>query len=99
VAPQFTRQRFSRRNAAAIASIGSPQIKIAIGLANELAATMAARVSATDAVDADEPSAIPMFPARPSALRASRLPCSCGSAASASTAVAFAEVSSMPGSS
>src|SRR5689334_6401440 len=33
---------------------------------------MAARVSATDAVDADEPSAIPMFPARPSALRASR---------------------------
>ena len=99
MAPQFTRQRFSRRNAAAIASIGSPQIKIAIGLANELTATMAARVSATDAVDADEPSAIPMFPARPSALRASRLPCSCGSTASASTALAFAEVSSMPGSS
>jgi hypothetical protein len=99
VAPQFTRHRFSRRNAAAIASIGSPQIKIAIGLANELAATKAARTKAMDAVDADEPSAIPMFPARPSALRASRLPCSCGSTASASTAVAFAEVSSMPGSS
>src|SRR6201989_1601243 len=43
VAPQFTRQRFSRRNAAAIASIGSPQIKIAIGLANELGGTMAVR--------------------------------------------------------
>ena len=98
MAPQFTRQRFSRRNAAAIASIGRPQIKIAIGLANELAATMAARVSATDAVDAvDEPSAIPMFPARPSALRASRLPCSCGSPAS--TALASAEVSSILGSS
>jgi hypothetical protein len=66
VAPQFTRHRFSRRKAAAIASIGSPQIRIAIriaiGLANELAATMAARVRATDAVDADEPSAIANVP-------------------------------------
>src|ERR1700751_3885175 len=94
--PEFTRQRLSRRNAAAIASIGSPQSRIAMGLANELTPTFAARVGAIDAVGAAEPSAIPMLPARLSALRCRLLPCSCGSVALTSSALGSVV---MPGSS
>ena len=57
---------------------GQPQISIGIGPADELAATTAARVGAMDAVGRPEPGAMPILPSKFKALRASRLPCSCG---------------------
>ena len=51
----------------AIPSIGTAQMRTAIGLAYDVVATIAESVSAMDAVGATDPSAITTFPTRLSA--------------------------------
>src|SRR4051795_7318349 len=68
VAPQLTCHMLSRRYAMAIPSMGTAQSSTAIGLANDVVATIAESVKAIEAVGATEPSAITTLPSRLRAL-------------------------------